>query len=270
MPSTTLTLAGFVSVVVGISFLLVAPRVLAARISAENRLARNAHAMWWALLGTYLLIHGLLTISAGRDIDVKQAYFFSRIITVPLLCAAVWGISAYLLHLYTGNRGWAVGLAVAYVGVAALFYFVTYGEGPREVQVSPWVVGYDDSTPAYRLVYLLVGLPPIAASIAYLALIGRAQTRLQRYRILLGGSSILLYVGMGLLARLAAPDIVIFLTLVPVGAVAALAALLTQYPPSPWLQRLNMPAASSVGASGLDGNPRLRREAFMHRLRELI
>lgn len=188
---------------------------------------------------------------------------------IPLLCAAVWGISTYLLHLYTGDRHWPLMLAIFYTLVAGLFFFVTFGQGDRELETGTWVLGYDDSAPLYRLVYVLVGAPPLVASIAYLALTRRTQTYAQRYRILLGGASILLYVGMGLIARLAAPDFVIFLTLVPLGALAAVAAVLARYPPATWLRRLESPTDSSHVATP-ESERKIRRQALAHRLRELI
>ena len=231
MAVATLAVSGAISVVAGLAFLLVARRVLSRAATGSRLLARRAHTTWWVGLGSYLVLQGALTLAAAFDALTLSTYLASRALAIPLLCAATWGISFYLVFLYTGEPKHARTLGALYVAVAGFFFYVTYGMATVLV-VDSWIVGLEDSHPLYRLVYALVGLPPIVASLAYLGLLRRVHDPEQRYRIKLVAGSILLYVGSGLFARLATNDLVIFVTLVLFGLAAAGASLLAYYPPA--------------------------------------
>lgn len=227
---STLVVAGTVSMVAAPAFLLVARGVSSRGATGARLLARRAHATWWTSLGLYLAIQGALTLSAAFDALSAPLYFGTRVVIIPLLCAASWGITFYLAFLYTGDARHARTIGAFYVLVASLFLYVTF-TGPQTVVVERWIVTLDDGAPLYRLLYALVGLPPILASVAYLALLRRVEDPEQRWRIKLLAGSILLYVGSGLAARLAASDVIIFLTLVLLGLAAAAASVLAYYPP---------------------------------------
>lgn len=232
VPSVTLLIAGLVSIVTGASFLLVARRVLQRPVDREKA-ALRAYATWWAGMGLYLCAQGVFTTVAASGADVATAYLAARSLLIPLLCAGVWGLTGYFVYLYTGRRWW-MGLAILYALVGALFLVVTY-TGGRMVEVGNWLVGVDDSGQLYRLVYVLVGAPPLLAAFAYLGLLRHAEEPMQRYRILLVAGSVLAYIGSGLAARLSQNGTLIFVTLVVLGLAAATAALLAYYPPQ-WVQ----------------------------------
>lgn len=231
MSASTLALAGGLSIVTGVSFAFVA-RAVSHRLATDaRRLARRAHAAWWLCLGAYLVLQGALTILAGAGRVSLDTYLASRILAIPLLCGAVWGLTFYLAFLYTGRTGAALPLAVLYAVAAAAFYYATFSV-PQTLSVRTWLIEVDDSGALYRIVYALVGLPPILASLAYFALLRRAREPEQRYRIALLGGSILAYLGGGLAARLFADDTVIFVTLVVFGLGAAAASLAAYHPPA--------------------------------------
>ncbi|HEX2066348.1 MAG TPA: hypothetical protein VHI93_05995, partial [Candidatus Thermoplasmatota archaeon] len=160
------------------------------------------------------------------------------------------------VFLYTGSRRGGRLLAALYVLVAAAFFHATFVERPP-LEVRPWLVGFEDSSLLYRSVYALVGLPPIVASLAYLSLLRHTQDPAQRRRVLLTSLGILAYVGGGLAARLADDDLVVFLTLVPLGLLSAAATLMAHTPPRP--RATPRPAAA-----------RAQDDAFAQRLRELV
>ena len=230
--SVTLATAGGVSIATGLAFGVVARAVSRRAVAPENLIARRAHAAWWLALGAYLVLQGALTLVAAADALTLGTYLASRVIAIPLLCAATWGITFYLVHLYTGSARLAVPLGLMYAGVAALFFWATFGGAGQELRVEPWLVGLDDDAPAYRAIYVLVGLPPILASLAFLTLLPRLDTREQRYRVVLLAGSILAYVGSGLAARLAADDAIVFATLVPLGLAAGVASVAAYHPPA--------------------------------------
>jgi len=231
MAVLTLVAAGAISVAAGLSFLFVARAVSHRDASGDRLFARRAHTLWWGGLGAYLLSQGTFTLLAAFDALDPRLYIGSRVLIIPVLCAATWGITFYLTYLYKGSARAVWPLAALYALVAALFYYATYGGAPQSMTVEAWLVTLDDDSTLYRLVYALVGLPPIVASFAYLGLLRRVKDREQRYRIVLVSSAILLYVGSGLAARLAASDVVIFLTLVVFGLAAAGMSLAAYYPP---------------------------------------
>ncbi|GEM_PF-5540458 len=236
--SATLLLAGALSVVTGVGFAIVARAVSQRLASDAARLARRAHTAWWLCLGAYLVLQGSLTMAAGVGALDLGTYLGSRIVAIPLLCASVWGLTFYLLYLYTGRTSAAIPLALLYLVAAATFAYATFS-GPQTLRVKTWLVEVDDSAPLYRLVYAVVGLPPILASLGYFGLLRRVQDPEKRYRIALLGGSILAYLGGGLAARLFANDVVIFLTLVVLGLGAAVASLAAYYPPAFVRRRLH-------------------------------
>lgn len=268
MAAATLFLSGLLYLLTGGSFLLVAQRVLRRTASAENQLARTAHAAWWAGLGAYLLIQGSFTAIAAQYTLDDGLYRSSRLFAIPLLCVAVWGISTYLLHLYTGNRKVAAWIGLFYGLVCVLFLYSTFRVPHEPLLVENWVIGYDDSSSLSRIIYVLVGAPPIIASLAYLGLLRRVHEPVQRYRIWLGGISILAYVGGGLAARLASSDALAFLTLIPLGILAAVAAVAAQFPPL--RIRSQTVDRSATGTPTQDSIRAVRKHAMDQRLRELI
>lgn len=230
MAAPTLLVAGSISVLTGIAFAYVARAVTRRPTSEANHPARRAHGAWWLALGAYLVLQGALTIVAAFDALSAGAYYASRIVAIPLLCTCVWGITSYLAFLYTGKRSTTVLIAFVYVVVAAVFYYATFSVVPN-LRVGAWLIELDDTSPLYRAIYVAVGVPPILASLAYLSLLRRVSDPEQRRRVILVAGSILGYIAGGLAARLAANDVVIFITLVGFG-VAAAAMSLAAYRPA--------------------------------------
>lgn len=238
MPTATLLVSGATSALTGAAFLLVARALARRAVSPENRLGQAAGVAWWGCLGAYLALQGGLTLLAGFGRLDEGTYLLSRLVAIPLLCAATWGLTCHLAFLHVGRKAPAALLGALYAGVAALFFYATFAVSGHSLVVEDWVVRFADEHPLMRLVYVLVGVPPIFAGLAYLALLRRTDDPLQRLRIRLLSGGILAYVGGGLAARLAANDLVVFLTLVPLGLAAAGAALLAHYPPRRLVARL--------------------------------
>lgn len=230
MASVTLLIAGVASIVTGLGFGFVARAVSQRDATGPRLLARRAHTAWWGGLGTYLVLQGALTLLAAFDALDVGTYLASRALAVPLLCTATWGITFFLTFLYTGRKEPAPILGALYAIVMVVFLYETYSLD-LDLVVGRWVVGLEDTSPVFRAIYAVIGLPPILASLAYLYLLRRTSDAEQRYRISLIAGSILLYIGSGLAARLSANDAVIFLTLVGLGFAAAAASLLAYYPP---------------------------------------
>lgn len=237
MPTTTLLTAALVSVLTSLAFLVVALQISRRATSPDLRAANRSLGLWWGLLGAYLLLQGVLTAMAAYDALTLGTYLATRALAIPLLCGAAAALVHHLLFLYTGNARLSGGLSLLYVPIALLFAYATYAQ-PQTLHVSAWLVGLDDSSPAYRLTYALVGLPPILASLAYLGLLRHTSNPLVRFRVRLVSLTLATYVGGGLAARLAASDAVKFLTLVGFGLAAAILVLIAYNPPRALRARL--------------------------------
>ena len=223
-------MAGGVSIGVGLSFAAVAQAVQRRPVAGGAAVALRAFALWWACMAAYLILYGTFTVMAAYGRLATDVFLSARVVTIPLLCVGVWGITSYLLYLYTGATWVFRAMAAFYTAVAALFFWASF-TGSNEMLVQRWIITADDTSAVYRAVYFLVGLPPIAAAMAYLALLRKVDERGQRYRIVLVSGSIFMWVASGLAARIAAHDAAIFVTLVLFGALAAAASLLAYYPP---------------------------------------
>lgn len=230
MPSASLLVAGAVSVLTGIAFLFVALQIAQRAVATDMRAGNRTLALWWGLLGCYLLLQGVLTAFAASDALTFDVYLASRVLAIPLLCAACASLVHHLVFLYTGDRRRSAWAALLYVPVFLLFVYATFGQ-PQTLRVSAWLVGLDDSGTPYRLTYAFVGLPPILASLAYLRLLRHVTDPLARFRIRLVALTIAAYVGSGLAARLAAGDLTKLVTLVGFGLAAAGLVLLAYNPP---------------------------------------
>ncbi|MBI4393921.1 MAG: hypothetical protein HY556_09025 [Euryarchaeota archaeon] len=226
----TLAFAGALSIVTGVAFVMVGRAVHARPVSDESRLARFGAAAWWWALGAYLVLQGSVTVVAAQDALTLEMFLLSRVVANPLLCISVWGITYYLVHLFTGSKKAAIALGALYATVLGIFFISTFESG-RTLRVDPWIVGLDPGGDLQRVVYVMVGLPPILSSIAYLSLLTQVTEPLQRYRIVLVAGTILGYIGSGLVAFLGTDDTLKFVVLVVFGMGAAAASLLAYYPP---------------------------------------
>jgi hypothetical protein len=243
MASGTLLLAALVHVVTAASFGAVGRAVLLRHSSPDSRPAARAGALWWWSLGAYLAIQAALSLLAAVDRAPVGVFLAARVVTVPLLCLSVWGLTYHLVYLFTGSHRAAPLLTVLYAGVAVAFYVASFSPLPQAVVTGPWVAELEGTGegPLYQAVYLAVGVPPLLASLAYFSLLFRVKEPMQRYRVALLGGSILLWVGSGLVARLSGRGLAAFLTLAVVGLGAAAAVFLAYHPPRALARRLEGP-----------------------------
>jgi hypothetical protein len=259
VPTSTLLIAAAASAMTGLAFVVVGLRVRTLSVSDEYRGPQLAHALWWICLGAYLLLQAGLTAAAGFGALDAAVYLASRALAIPLLCIAVWGLCSYLAFLYTGSHRARVMLGILYAVVAIVFASATFVQRPQ-MRIDDWLVGYEDDSLLYQAVYVLVGLPPIIASIAYLTLLRRVREPDRQRRLLLTSVGILAYVGSGLSARLFGNDVAAFVTLVPLGILSA-AAILAAHVLTPTVRvpRAGAPQRHAIEDAGL-----------AQRLRELI
>ncbi len=194
----TLVAAAIVSAVATVGYLYVAFRLYQRPVSPAARLASLQFSLWWGGLGVsaaVTVVELILYLGGGLNLDLAVAF---SLFVVLLDVVFLWGLTGYLIYLYTG-RYHLVPLSAFY----AVFYFAAlYWEilgHPYALVVQAGALTLLTQTvhaPALEAFVLLALLvPEIVSAILFLSLVRRSRDPFQRYRILMVGSSILLWFG---------------------------------------------------------------------------
>ncbi len=234
---STLMLAGATQVIVAAAFFMVGNRLRRRPVAAESRAAALGFVGWWWGLAIYLAVQGILVLAAAAGAMPLWAHLANRLLSGPLLCAAVAGLAFHILFILTGRRWLAWPLAIYYGAAAVAYDALTILAKPTAVVAGEWQVDLvpraSSNQQLWDLVLASIGLPIILCSIAFILLATRVESREQRTRAVLVGSSMLIWVGSGLLAQLAGSNAIKFVTLVLFGLAAALLVFIAYYPPRP-------------------------------------
>ncbi|HET6399654.1 MAG TPA: hypothetical protein VFH47_08895, partial [Candidatus Thermoplasmatota archaeon] len=157
---------------------------------------------------------------------------------VLVACIGLWALLCYLIFTYSGKRTWWWPLGWFYGAMYAFVIGVMHHAGPPEAlelvagRVRP--VGVQPLPALTNLaIFLFLLGPQVVAAAAYAFLYTKAQTRTQRYRILLVSGGLLAWLGFVLLRGVAQAEGVGWRLLGQgVGLVAALLVLLAYFPPA--------------------------------------
>jgi len=260
--------AAAVHAVTGACFLAAGVATLRRRTTGMQG-AGAALAAWWLGLAGYLAVESGTDLAASAGRLTLDGFLATRWVANPLLCAGAGGLTYYILYLLTG-RGWLrIPVFTLFAATLALFMDSLYVPAPRLV-VSAVMAGVDE--PGRHLlyaVYLLVGLPPILASAALLAVSHRMPPP-QRYRARMVGAGILAYVGGGLAAFLGSNQVLQVAVLDGVGLVACLLVMLAYYPPQGVRQRFGIEDPAPPAVRDRDAERAARRKEFQRRSGELL
>lgn len=242
MPAT-LVLAAATRLATAAAFLIVARRIHGRPVSPALRSPRTAFVLWWCAFAAYLAGQGALDLAAAAGATPLWAFAGFRLATGPLLGIAAAGLASYVLFLWSG-RGWPTVLAFYYGAAGALYSYSAWTHHPDHVEVTAWTAGVAYAQPLegplLGTILASFGLPLVLGSLAYLGLALRVHGREQQYRIVLVGSSILLWVTSGFAAEMAGSVLARFIAIVLLGLLTAIAVLAAYFPPAPvrrWLQR---------------------------------
>lgn len=240
----TLFMVGLVHAATAAAFATVGHRLRRRRVGQGERLANSAAVVWWWGMGLYMAIQAALTVPAAFGSLSASMAQATRIVAGPVIATAAWGISFHILYLFLGRR-WLVWPLAAYYAVAGLLYSGAAVTHPTvAVMPTPWEVSQTLDPawvgPGRTLVLAMVGLPLVLSSIAYLSLAFRVETRAQRYRVLLVGSGILLWVVAGFAGQVAGGPLARFATIVVLGLLVSMLVSAAYFPPPrlrQWLER---------------------------------
>lgn len=236
----TLAASGVLHVVAALVFAAVARHVARRESRPESRLAVVAFATWWTLAAVYSGLLGaqyLLVYAGVRDLALFVTF---RVVTLAVLLAAFWGLVFYLVYLWRGRRADARALAVFYGLAFPFLVFAIVVSEPVDVLVAPWhtglVAGRAFALDLTRFAVAALAVPPLLATLAYARLYSRVATSEQRWRVALISTSLFVWLGAMVLARMSDASFLQFLARPLLGMTAAVAVLAALLPPA-WVRR---------------------------------
>lgn len=207
MSETTLAMAWATHIVVAALYGVVGTKLARRPVQGASAIAhRGFVAFWFALMGNEVvgaMRSGLYIL----DLLTVPVYSVLTQAGILLVVAALWGLLAYLLYLYTGSarslRPLTIGYALFFIAIQLL----VLSSGPVEALTDDgWSVERvpDADFPEWVGLLFLIFLigPQFAAAVAFLSLYPRVEDRTQRYRIALVGGSIMVWFGSVLLVSL--------------------------------------------------------------------
>lgn len=233
--SASLAAAGAVHLATAAAFVAVGRRFHALQVGDGARLARRAFVAWWWGFAAYLLGAGALDLLAAAGPRPLAAFVAFRAVAGPLLAAAAWGLAYHILYLWSGRQGWALPLAFYYGAAGATYTLLVLLSHPVGVTATAWSADVQyvvpPQGPLWEAVLASIGLPLVLGSLAYLGLALKAHDRERRYRIVLVGGSLFLWVSAGFAAEVGGSDLMRFIAIVLLGLLSATAVTAAYYPP---------------------------------------
>lgn len=221
--------------------------------AADTR-AMRAFAVWWTGLGISTMALGVLDVLAFAPAVPLGLAVAIRIVASTVSAAAIAGLLAHILYLYTG-RDHIGAIAAAYAGLAiAAAAFIVWSQ-PDALAVGTWTVDLRGGRPAARAlllpIYAAYLVPPIVAGGLYLGLVRRATDATQLRRILVVGAGTTVWSASFFLTAVSDADLWQFLTRVLLGVLFAASVTHAYAPPG-------------------EPDPRWSEDALTRRVRELV
>lgn len=239
MGTLTLFVVGAVHLLTAASFVAVGERLRRRDLSPAVRGANTAFVLWWWAMAAYLALEGGFVVAASQGWTSLPAYVAARYAAGPLLSFAAACLAYHVLFLYLGPSRLLLPLAMYYEAAAIGYAYSIHSHGPLGVHATDWGLVLDYAQPIQGPLWIgvlaSIGLPLVVGGLAYLSLVPRLD-RAQRYRVLLVGVSLLLWVVGGFAGQVAGSGRTKFLTIVGLGLLTSGTVLLAYFPPK-WVGR---------------------------------
>lgn len=191
----TLAFSAFVSGLAALAFAYAGTRFLSRGLGGERRASR-AFAAWWMCLAAYLALQGFDDVLGAVGAASLAVFSAVRYATLVLVCAAFAGLAHYVLFVRTGDERWVPRVWGYYGLLAAVFVGIVASARPDGAVIQRWRTDVSLATPVNAPLFaaglLLAILPVLAAVVAYLRLRRRTHDEIQRRRILVVGTGMLL------------------------------------------------------------------------------
>lgn len=159
------------------------------------RVARDAHALGWAMFATMAASDALRVAAGFFGASADLGYIFFVYIKILATSAAFAGFGLYVLTLWTGRTRWVGGVAAVAVAHAFMFILMTTARLPFDVAVGLWSTRLRLFGPGLGWMPQGVGLalfflPTVLIAVAYLGLVPRLQDRTHRLRVALVATAV--------------------------------------------------------------------------------
>lgn len=218
---------------------VVARREAGPDVARANRLL----ALWWLAVGVYSALIGfLLNLLGAFDVVDIRLFAAVRHVGVVVLCAGLFGLTAYFVYVLTGRWSTMPYVGLAYLGIYGFIAYVFADRRAVGVDLASWEarIVYDPPPePAlFATVLLLLALPQVLGALLYLLLAWRIPDRAHRYRGILVALGITVWFASNALAALGDDPVLRYVTRPLLGLVAAAIVYLAYRPPALLAARL--------------------------------
>jgi hypothetical protein len=246
--SLVLALVDFVAVAI---YTFLGGRFSQRQVSPENRLPMLQFSIFWLGLALVTFIGGVESATAAFTLPSLSLVVSLYYIEILALCATLWGLVGYLLHLYSGKTYLAPLTALYSLLYVLLVYFIT-ASTPDGVTVTLGAVGVRYATlvggPVLAVLVLILVVPEFLCAILYFSLFFRTHDPTSRYRIALVSWGLLAFFGLdvvNLAARLGGSTLAVGLG-AALGLVPVLVILAAYYPPRSVRERYGVKGFETV------------------------
>lgn len=208
MVIATLASSGALALFSGLVYNRVGFKVGLPGLAKEERRAVNMFKAWWHALAaiTYVSAGFLL---AGAFGTISLAVFEILLyIELGVICLALWGLTYYLVYLFSGKSVlfWPMGVFYGLL-MGWLLYLILQAD-PHAVTVEKWQVRVEYANEdvlggGFGLVFLALFIgPSVAGAIGYFTLFFRTNEPRARYRIGMVSLSLIVWLGSSIVANL--------------------------------------------------------------------
>jgi hypothetical protein len=172
--------------------------------NAASNFAWKLFTLWWFSLAVSTLTGFIFNLMGAIGRPILPVFVALTYANLLIICIALWALLYYLIYLFTGKPGILIPLSAFYlIYFVLLVYYITVST-PNGVEVGRWTTSlkflFPLSGPLIMFILLLLVLPQILGSLAYLTLFFRVEERTQKYRILLVSLSLVIWFGLALVA----------------------------------------------------------------------
>lgn len=194
MTSVTLILGGFFTALAAVLYTAAGHVMWGRFVPPEWRLRWRMFALWWFGIGAAALLTTVLNlapVTGPSTLALHVVVYHARTLVV---CAALWGLLAYLLALFTPRREALAALSAFYAAFYLLVLFDVTAGRPLAVDVGRWEAElvYQRAAPPWLTTVKFTALvaPPFLGGLALLAFLPSERLATHRYRIALVSTSL--------------------------------------------------------------------------------
>lgn len=209
MALVSLLVASLADVLMGALFAYVGLAIGRRHVTPDARIASIGLRLWWFGIGFLTASDGVRGVVASvGDLEAPWArvtFLAVWYVWTIVLSASMWGLIVYVAYLRTGTHRIEAPLAIVYIVWAIVAVGVTATAGPLFTP-TPLTTLVSYQTPLATWVelafFFVLYLPQLVSIALYLRILRRIDEREARFRVLVTGIGLGLWIGMNLLAAI--------------------------------------------------------------------